>query len=80
MRSIWRFKKSGDELDCYYINVNEIFDDAQRNLLKNIQRTLPMYLGNIMPAGHGGFWTGNQGCRRGRLKSRFGYGIVNAEI
>lgn len=24
----------GDELDCYYINVNEIFDDAQGNLSK----------------------------------------------
>lgn len=27
-------QKIGDELDCYYINVNEIFDDAQGNLLK----------------------------------------------
>lgn len=27
-------QKIGAELDCYYINVNEIFDDAQGNLLK----------------------------------------------
>lgn len=27
-------QKIGDELGCYYINVNEIFDDAQGNLLK----------------------------------------------
>lgn len=27
-------KKIGEELDCYYINVNEIFDDAQGNLSK----------------------------------------------
>lgn len=30
----FEIQKIADELDCYYINVNEIFDDEQGNLLK----------------------------------------------